>query len=627
MFYPFDSRDSNYKSKFGAVAAGESLRLRALMPRSLSCSALYFVVRKDDWYREQFQSMFWAGMCGEDHEWWDITFEANEEGIYWYRFEYDSLWGRGRIYRGPKGKGQINEGGASWQQTVYKPEFQTPDWIKGGIMYQIFPDRFFNSKTPKVNVYKDRIIRDDWGGVPEYMPNEEGKILNNDYFGGDLRGIAENLIRLSSLGVTCIYLTPIFEAHSNHRYDTADYTKIDPLLGAKEDLRYLCSEAKRLGMNVILDGVFSHTGDDSVYFNKKRRYRSIGAYNSKDSPYYKWYNFHNYPEKYSAWWGIETLPEVDEESPQFLRFITGKNGVLRSWIKEGIKGWRLDVADELPDIFLDKLREAIKEEDKDAIIIGEVWEDASNKSSYGKRRRYLLGDQLDSVMNYPFSAAIMDFLKGGAAQVFIESILTVLENYPMPVVHALMNHIGTHDTKRALTSLAGEPANGRGREWQAQQKMTNKQRLRGVKLLKLASALQFFLPGIPSIYYGDEVGMEGYRDPFNRGCYPWGDEDQEILAWYKFIGGVRSSCPALKEGEFEPVYANDAALAFIRKDDSGNQILCAVNRGNRNFTIKLTDEWSQGKMIHGDIEKLPEATIRPLDCVILGIGSWADKLY
>lgn len=622
---PFDSRNKEYKTVFGAVPAGEAVMLRILLPRSLQCSGAAFVSRKDDAENWNRAGMFWAGMCGDSHEWWDITFTPSEEGLYWYHFEYQTPDGMHKIIQSSEYGGIgifADNGGREFQQTVYEPDFSTPDWFKGGIMYQIFPDRFAFSGKPKKNVPHDRVLRDDWGGQPYFRPDPKThKILNNDYFQGDFQGIIDRLDRLEELGVTCIYLNPVFEAHSNHRYDTADYMHIDPLLGSDEDLKRLCDAAKKRGMSVILDGVFSHTGCDSVYFNRYNRYCGSGAYNSTQSPYHSWYSFQRWPDKYSSWWGIELLPEVKEHCPSFLNFITGENGVAQKWLNYGVRGWRLDVADELPDKFLDALRKRVKATRKDALIIGEVWEDASNKISYGYRRRYLLGKQLDSVMNYPFSDAILNFVKGGSAEQFTQTIYSVLENYPMQCVHVLMNHIGTHDTERALTNLAGESSEGHDREWQSCRSLSAQQRQFGYTLLKLATALQFTLPGVPSVYYGDEAGMEGYRDPFNRCCYPWGKEVPEVLEWYKKLGKIRRACPALVDGDFTCLCAKDG-LTVYKRQKGGDMILCAVNRSGVRQSAELDEEWLGARTLIGVPAQGSTLNLPPYSCTILGAGEW-----
>jgi 4-alpha-glucanotransferase len=432
--------------------------------------------------------------------------------------------------------------------TVYDPEFTTPEFLKGGIMYQIFPDRFAKSGKIHENVPADRVFRDDWEGTPCYKPDAKGHVWNNDYFGGDLEGIRVKLPYLKDLGVTCIYLNPIFESHENHRYNTANYEHIDPLLGSDEDFKTLCADAKELGISIILDGVFSHTGADSVYFNKYRRYNTAGAYNSKESRYSPWYCFHNWPDAYDSWWGIDTLPNVREENPSYLDYICGEDGILQRWIDAGASGYRLDVADELPDKFLDALRKRVKAVGEDNLIIGEVWEDASNKEAYGKKRRYLLGSQLDSVMNYPFKDSISKYVCGGCACEFVEEITTILENYPKPAVDVLMNSLSTHDIERAINRFGGENCEGKSKDWMSQKFLTEYEYSLGKNRLKVAMVLQFFLPGVPCIYYGDEIGMQGYKDPFNRRCFSWNNIDEDLVNFTKTLSGLRASSEVFKIG-------------------------------------------------------------------------------
>ena len=613
----FQSRDTRYRSPFGAVAGGTAIFFRICLPREWRCSAARLVMTEDGGLPQP-SGMFWAGMEGEDHEWWDCHYTPAHAGLYWYSFELTLGDGIARLTRCDDGSAALTRGPEvhSWQITCYEPGFQTPGWLAGGVMYQIFPDRFRASGQPKEGVPGDRLLREDWGGQPVWKPDATGTVRNNDYFGGDLKGIEEGLDRLAELGVTCLYLNPVFEAHSNHRYDTADYLAIDPLLGTEEDFRSLCRTAAQLGIRVLLDGVFSHTGADSRYFNKERRYPEEGAYNSLSSPYASWYRFQSWPREYSGWWGFPTLPEVNELAPAFLDFINGPGGVVRRWLAAGAAGWRLDVADELPDPFLEGLRQAAKAEKPDALVLGEVWEDASHKQSYGHRRRYLLGRQLDSVMNYPFREAVLGFLTGGKAADFFNRIFNVVENYPPQVTRLLMNHIGTHDTERAITVLAGEPAGGRGREWQAAHSLSPGQRQAGLRRMRLAAALQFCLPGVPCIYYGDEAGMEGYRDPFNRGCYPWGREEKGLLQWYRKLGQLRRACPALREGAFEAVPAGEDTVCYVRRD-GGSRLLCAVNRAAADRTVELPAEWRGctvslgGGRIAGGTLHLPEE-----DCAV-----------
>lgn len=593
----FNSRKTEYKSAVSAIAVEEKVKLRIVVPRSMGCSGARLAVYKDG-EDTVYYGMFWAGMCSNDHEYWELHFFATTPGLYFYHFELDTPWGVTYIKNIGGGLGDFSAEGGEFQQTVYDKDFKTPDFLKGGIIYQIFPDRFFNSNKKKKNVPERRVMR-KWGEEPFWSEEQMNGIWNNDYFGGDLKGIEQKLPYIKSLGVTCIYLNPIFEANSNHRYDTADYERIDPLLGTEEDFRSLCRAAKKMGITIVLDGVFSHTGCDSKYFNMYSHYGSVGAYNSKESPYYNWYKFIDYPDDYKSWWGIKLLPEVQEENDAYREYICGENGILRKWLRAGAGGWRLDVADELPDVFLDDLRKAVKAENENAVIIGEVWEDATNKFAYGKRRRYLLGDQLDSVMNYPFASAVLNFVRGGSAQAFANGIMSVVENYPPCVLHVLMNPIGTHDTQRAITLLAGENADGYDRRWQhAHNTLSPEAYLKGISMMKTASLLQFTLPGVPSIYYGDEAGMQGMKDPFNRGCFPWNDINQELYKWYKRLGEIRKGCKAFKSGEFRLVCAFGNVVAYERVC-AENSVLVAVNHAQTPVEIQVGSQWDYSYSFFG----------------------------
>lgn len=599
MYIPYNSRLEYHKSIFGAVKTDQTVTFRIILPRDFCCHAAKLVIKKAEADEYGYINMQWDCMEGVVEEWWKVNFTAEKAALYKYHFEYDTSWGTSRIYHAGNGLAAIKGDGEDWQLTVYDKDFHTPEWLRGGIIYQIFPDRFASSGTKKQNVPSDRVLRTDRDGDPYWIPTAEGKVLNNDYFGGDLNGIEQKLGYLKSLGVTCIYLNPIFEAQSNHRYDTANYEKIDPMLGTEKDFKSLCESAKKLGIRIMLDGVFSHTGDDSRYFNRYSRYDSLGAYQSKESPYYGWYKFNKWPDDYESWWGIEILPEVNEDNSDFIEYITGKNGIARKWLKLGASGWRLDVADELPDEFLDEFRKAVKEEKADGLVLGEVWEDASNKSSYGKLRRYLLGKQLDSVMNYPFAGAVIDFIRDANAELFASRVMSIVENYPKEVLDVLMNHLSTHDTMRAITALAGENCAYRDRKWQSTHSLDEREYHYGMKLLMAASAMQFALPGVPTIYYGDEAGMQGYKDPFNRRCYPWGKENGELVEWYKKLGKIRNENRVFKDGRFEILSAVAGCVAFSRKNDD-EAILVISNSNPHPITYYVKSEWCDAHDLLGN---------------------------
>ena len=597
-YYPFDSRNNLYRSKLGAVPANENLRLRLLLHKDAQVYEAFLRVVNDNDNSLCEIKMTPSNEWIYDYQFFDCNI-TTAEGLYWYDFRYTSAHGEFFVVKSENSLGIVSQTqGERFQLTVYDKDFTTPDWLKGGLIYQIFPDRFYNSGALKENVPDDRFVCEDWSKIPEHCQNNGMCSLGNDYYGGDLKGVMEKLPYLKELGVSCIYFNPIFEAHSNHRYNTANYEKIDPLLGCKDDLVNLCKEASKQGIKIILDGVFSHTGDDSIYFNRTGRYGNGGAYRDYNSIYHEWFKFYDFPNGYDAWWGVKTLPETNEDNDNFTEYITGENGILRKYLKLGVAGWRLDVADELPDKFLDKLRAAVKSENPNAYILGEVWEDASNKISYGARRKFLRGSQLDSVMNYPFANAILSFIKNGGGNALSETVHTILENYPKCSVDTLMNHLGTHDTARVLTVLSKNDSFIGDRTWQSQQKLSEHEYINGVKRLKAAAVIQYTLPGVPSLFYGDEAGVQGFGDPFCRATYPWGHENQELISFYKDLGKVRKECKAFVDGDFYTVFADENSIAFTRNSKNSTAFI-AVNRGNNAACIALPDEFKVYKKIFG----------------------------
>ena len=466
----------------------------------------------------------------------------------------------------------------AFQLLIYKKRDDLPLWMHGGIMYQIFPDRFCRGGEIKI---RDDAVLQEPGDVPVFAERGE-PLLNNNFFGGDLLGIEKKLDYLSELGVNILYLNPIFSAYSNHRYDTGDYSHVDAALGGDGALDSLISAAKARGMHIILDGVFNHTGADSIYFNKYGRYDSIGACQSRDSEYYNWYNFTSYPNKYESWWGIDTLPRVKCDALSYRDFICGENGIVRKYIKRGISGWRLDVADELSDEFLCALKSSAESEKSDVVVIGEVWEDASNKVSYGKRRKYLRGKELDSVMNYPVRSAIIEYVRDGDYAVFLKTLREIYGNYPPETQALMMNILGTHDTVRILTELAGEDAAGKSKKELSRLRLSKWARFKGIAMLKIAYTALATLPGVPCIYYGDEVGMEGYGDPLCREFFPWGKEDTDLLEYYKRIGQVRIKEPAFADGELEIRFA-DVDIACYERRCADSTIVVVLNRSDLKY--------------------------------------------
>ncbi|MCF0103777.1 MAG: glycoside hydrolase family 13 protein, partial [Eggerthellaceae bacterium] len=445
-------------------------------------------------------------------------------------------------YYGPRegrvgGKGKVYDySPSSYQLTVYK-ETKMPEWYRKGIVYQIFPDSFFRgsgefdySKLPD-KIHKNGPKREfrEWGESPRYKRLEDGGIDTWGFYGGTLKGIEEKLDYIKELGASIIYLNPIFMAASSHRYDTADYTKIEPLLGTEEDFKSLCKQAKKRGIRIILDGVFNHTGCDSVYFNKYKNFGDGGAYNKEHSKYHDWYTF-NEDGTYSAWWGNQDLPDLNEHNESYRNYICGEDGVVQKWLKLGASGWRLDVADELPDDFIADIRRAGKKVKRDALLMGEIWEDASNKRAYGKLRKYFNGDEFDCVMNYPFCTAIEDFLVGNIDAEFVaETITSLQENYPRQAFFGNLNMLSSHDRMRMMTVLGEAPnPDDMSEEEQANYQLSDEQYGLAVARSWLAVLAQATFPGVPSIYYGDEVGMQGFRDPFNRASHPWEKGDINV---------------------------------------------------------------------------------------------------
>lgn len=556
MQFYYNPLNKACKSQTGAFARGSVVTFRIYwngngdMPHDLDASFVFFQDGKERkaLSMQRMENGFF------------VSLRFNQIGLYFYYFRVgDGYFGCGRWRDGVMSAKAADM--RTWQITVYEEHYQTPEWMKGGVMYQIFPDRF--NKVGELPIADWKVRRSDWGGMPTYRPNEYGKVLNNDFFGGNLNGITEKLDYLKELGVTVIYLNPIFEAYSNHRYDTGDYLKVDGQLGTDADLDRLVAEAKKRGIRIILDAVLNHTGADSRYFNRYGRYDSIGAFQSKDSPYYEWYHFRNYPESYDSWWGIDTLPAVNEQSASYQEFVFGENGVLKTWLRRGIGGYRLDVADELPDFFLQKLRAAVKEQTPDAVVIGEVWEDASNKIAYSERRQYLQGYELDSVMNYPLKDAIISYVQSGNTSQLRETLYMLIDNYPKKTLDCLMNILGTHDTPRILTVLGGKTC--ANKDEMAVTSMNEEEVAQAKKKLKMAAVLQFTLPGVPCIYYGDENAMQGYLDPFCRGCYDWVNTDEELRAFYRRLGALRKELVPFREGDFDELFSDNGCIVYERR--------------------------------------------------------------
>lgn len=474
---------------------------------------------------------------------------------------------------------------SKFQLSVVNFEHPCPDGFAGGIVYHIFVDRFAKSKRTVCK--KGALLADYTSGIPEYPAYPGAPLKNNTFWGGDLYGVIDKLDYISSLGANIIYLSPIFDSPSNHKYDTADYLKVDEMFGSREALTLLIDEAHKRGIKIILDGVFNHTGADSVYFNRYGTYDSLGAYQSQESPYYNWYEFQSYPNKYTCWWDIEILPRINTRLHSCSDFFAGDGGVIQAYAKMGIDGFRLDVADELSDDFIEQIKNSLSKESKGSILYGEVWEDASNKIAYSERKKYYLGKELDGVMNYPVRVGIIDYVLHKKTDALKYALTDVLRNAPKRIRDLQMNLLGSHDTERILTVLGGEVSDGLSNDILVSKRMSRDVYERAKERLKLAYTILATIPGIPSIFYGDEAGLEGYGDPFNRLPYPWGREDTEILDFYKRIGVIRREHPVYTNGDFDLLVITPELLIF-KRTIGNSTLLTVINNANDKLILDFS---------------------------------------
>ena len=582
--FVFDSRSESCKKPYGAVPCGTAVSYTVRPLRREGWSRCVLVTQREFSGQTAELELPCTGQDGDRNRFSGIFSAPAEPELVWYWF---------RLFREDGSSILLDRSGyhggenvQSWQLTVYE-ESSTPAWFGCGVVYQIFPDRFCRLELPDpAGMVGSRTIHENWSNLPDWRPDEQGEVRNCDFFGGSLQGILSKLDDLADFGVTVLYLNPVFESASNHRYNTADYRAIDPMLGTEDDFHQLCQEAKRRGIRVILDGVFNHTGSQSRYFNADGFYSDTGAAQSPDSPYYHWYSFHPWPADYDAWWGIRTLPAVREDAPDYRDFIIrGQDSVVRHWLRAGASGWRLDVADELPDDFIGEIRTAMEETAPDSFLLGEVWEDATTKIAYSMRRRYLLGQELHGVMNYPFRTALIAYLLGGDADEFRETLESLRENYPPHAFYSLMNFLSTHDTPRILTVLGADHVPG-SKEERAVFRLSPARRQLGLKRLRLAALVLFTFPGAPTVYYGDEAGMEGWEDPFNRAGYPWGQEDSELKSFFSKLAHLRREQPALQTGQLHWRWTAGSLLVFARELD-GQLLTTVVNAADTPQTLTL----------------------------------------
>lgn len=557
-----NSQDEFYRNPFGAVKQGKKVTLWIELEHD---AGVLLHITNFDGTKEY----IWMERDNERSSWKKNFYKSeidtkNKIGLINYHFEihsngtiicygnnFDRLGGVGQIYyNNPR----------DYQITVYE-DFEIPSWYKQGMIYQIFVDRFYNGNEDGsvTNPKKNSFIYSSWDDDPTYIKDYEGKIIKWDFYGGNIKGVLKKLNYIKSLGVNIIYFNPIFKAKSCHKYDTADYEEIDEMFGTNDEFEEFCKEAKKLDIRIILDGVFSHTGDDSKYFNRYGTYNTVGAVQSITSPYFKWYRFHKYPETYECWWGIDNQPNVDEMNSDYMDYIIrADDAIIAKWLRLGASGWRLDVADELPDEFIKLIKERMKKEKNDSVLVGEVWEDASNKISYGNKREYLFGKSLDSITNYPLKESIIAFANSKINAIDLSRrMMNLYENYPKESFYATMNILGNHDTQRVLTALD-----------------------ENIDRLKIATAIQILMPGVPLIYYGDEVGVTGGTDPDNRKPFPWNSINSKIFSWYKEITHIRSIEEVVRVGDFKIHYVDENVFCFERYSESERLIFFANQSGD-----------------------------------------------
>ena len=560
-----DSQDLKFRKPFGAVEAGQKVKLSIDINKEIIV-ALEIIQFDGTRLNMGMQKEY---LNNGSYRYSIEIDTSNTIGILKYYFilidKYDRLYyGNNDEHLG--GVGQLYAyNPVPYQITVYN-KTSVPKWYKEGIIYQILIDRFYNGNEDKsINSPKrNSFVYGRWSDAPMYIKDYQGRVIRWDFYGGNIKGIAKKLDYIKSLGANVILLSPIFKSSSCHKYDTGDYEVIDEMFGTNEEFKDFCRLAESKGMKVILDSVFSYTSSDSRYFNKQGNYSEIGAYQSPNSKYHNWYKFRSYPFQYECWWGIDSKPNINVMQKSYVEYIVTKHdSIIKRWINSGASGWKLNVIDELPDEFIKLIREKLQEMNKETVLIGDIWEDASNKVSYSRKRKYLYGDEVQSTTNYPLRESLINFIKGYAkSDKFRQKIMSLYENYPREIFYGSINIAGTNDTERILTVLDGN-----------------------IELLKLLVAVQFTLPGIPMICYGDEAGLKGGKEPDNRKSYPWGEENKDILEFYRRIADIRTHENSLKKGDFI-IYKTEGDILAFERNFENEKIIVIVNVSNTNVIVK-----------------------------------------
>ncbi|WIT10525.1 glycoside hydrolase family 13 protein [Paucibacter sediminis] len=608
----FDSRALQHKKPFGAVTAGSEVRFTLQALPGVEQATLVVAQRRLEGNQDLIEYRELARLPMQKKtrrhgglEQWSVPYRFGAPAIYGYHFEL-RIGGRPYVYQNnadpvhwTKEAGSMGLGLAEalpaelqqlrrYRQTVYAADFKVPDWARDTVYYYIFPERFRNGDRrndpqPGRDRYQDKDVElhANWLDKPFKPGTGDGSdaVYNNDFFGGDLAGIIEKLDYIRSLGANAIYMTPIFRAASNHKYDTADYTQVDPAFGTNADFARLCAEAAKRGIRVIPDTSLNHVGSDSIYFDRFGNFKSGGAFESAKinpaSPYAGWFSFdasQAEPDRqFKGWVGVLDLPEINKASPAFRAFAYGNpDSVMKQWLDRGAAGWRMDVAPWVPDDFWRAWRTAIKAHKPDAITIAETWFDAS---------KFFLGDSFDSTMNYIFRNALLDYAAGGDARKLAAQLELMREAYPPQAFYALMNLISSHDQARALHHFGYLDDGDQAKLKDAKQR------------LRLAMFFQMMYPGAPAIYYGDEVGVAGGDDPYNRATYPWADQggrpDEALLAEVQRLTAMRHALPVLRHGSLgAPLYLDEHVIVLLRQDGR-HWAITATNNAATPQTITL----------------------------------------
>lgn len=486
-----------------------------------------------------------------------------------------------------------------WKMSV---NFKVPDWAQGKIMYHIFIDRFNRGSKSSLEEMPNRTIHKSWDEDITLGPNKNGQWCT-DFYGGDLNGIIDKLDYIKSLGTSIIYLSPVVYSQSNHRYDAADFEQVDPYAGTNEDLKELCDKAHNMGIKIILDAVFNHTGNDSKYFNEFNTFPDLGAYQSSESKYYPFYRKHynNGKTYFDYWWGMGNLPVCDGHSKEWQDYIYGEGGVIDKWFSLGIDGLRLDVADELTDEFIEGIRKAVKRNKEDGFILGEVWQ-----SPMRQGRGYLEGGKgMDSVMDYLLVNALIRYYKYGDAGFFNHILNEIMREYPEETINSLMNFTSTHDISRIINILgtnefkyngtwAWDEING-DREYQKNYRLSKEDYELAKKIYISFLWNLGFLPGTLSIFYGDEIGMQGLGNLANRRPFTWNKGDLDILRNVQAIGKIRNNEKFLEKASLDIIDINDKNMSYIRRLGNEEAYVLLSRIGNKE-KVQIPRSFQENKL-------------------------------